>query len=89
MKNKIALESLALDLKRGSVFLNRNSQFAANQFLKEAVERKSEIDLKGLSSYIQKIILDLDKIIEEKNKSAKAENLLMYSTIIQNYALTL
>ena len=80
--NKIALESLAMDLKRASLFLNRKSDLAAKKFLNEALKRKSEIEISDLKSYIKKIILKIDRI---KNP----EDLLMYSTIIQNYTLTL
>lgn len=80
IKNRIALESLAMDLKRASIFLNRKSEAVGNRFLEEALKRKSEIEILDLKNYMKKIIWDLDNVSDP-------EKLLMYSTIIQNYIL--
>lgn len=78
MNNKYILESLASDLKRVALGLNRGSNTMAQRFLDEAIKRKSEIEIKMVAPYIKKIINQLDKNID-------AENALMFSTLIQNY----
>lgn len=78
MNNKYILESLASDLKRVALGLNRGSDKMAQRFLDEAIKRKAEVKMKMVAPYIKKIIDQLDKNIN-------AENALMFSTLIQNY----
>ncbi|OGK61198.1 hypothetical protein A3I56_03845 [Candidatus Roizmanbacteria bacterium RIFCSPLOWO2_02_FULL_43_10] len=78
MHDNYVLESLASDLKRVALGLHRGSNIMADRFLDEALKRKSEIEMKNLSPYIQNLLKRLSKNID-------AEDALMYSTIIQNY----
>ncbi|MDP3974434.1 MAG: hypothetical protein Q8P65_00410 [bacterium] len=78
MKNKFILESLASDLKRVAIGKQRGSDIMAQRFLKEAIKRKNEVDLKIVAGYIKKLLNNL-------NKDINAEDALMYSTLIQNY----
>lgn len=78
MKNKYILESLASDLKRVAIGLHRGSNAMAQRFLEEALKRKSEANLDDLAPYMKKLLSRLDKEI-------KADDALMYSTLIQNY----
>ncbi|MFH0749935.1 MAG: hypothetical protein V1917_03440 [Candidatus Gottesmanbacteria bacterium] len=80
MENKIALASLAMDLKRVALGLHRKSNTMANRFLHEAMKRKDEVDTKKLHPYMQHIFMKL-------NEQLDAEDALMYSTRIQNYVL--
>jgi len=77
-RTKIALASLAMDLKRVALGLHRGSNKMSERFLKEAVERRKEIDKKDVDLYIRNILKDLDQ-----NKDA--EDLLMYSILLENY----
>ncbi len=78
MKNKFILESLASDLKRVSLGLQRGSNIMAQRFLSEALKRKRETKSKDLAPYMKKLLKRL-------NNDLNAEDALMYSTLIQNY----
>lgn len=86
MRNqKIALESLSMDLKRVTLGLQRGSKKIVRQFTEEALQRKKEIDLKYVDSYIRKILGKLPVVLKEGDEKKKAEDLLMYSILLQNY----
>ncbi|EKE21149.1 MAG: hypothetical protein ACD_7C00334G0003 [uncultured bacterium] len=80
MKNKIALESMAMDLKRAALGYHNNSLKMAERFREEALVRKREINLKEVKPYLRLILQKTEKI--NKNSS---EDALMLSTLIQNY----
>jgi len=86
-KNKVALSSLALDLKRVAINYHHGSITTANRFFDEAMKRKKEIDQQKLKFHLRKILEDLDGLIFQKNKEKIAEDALMYSTLFQNAAL--
>lgn len=77
-KNKYILESLASDLKRVALGLQRGSDKMAKLFLTEALKRRKETELSELDPYMRKLLKNL-------NKNLDAEDALMYSTLIQNY----
>lgn len=83
-KNKIALSSLALDLKRMALGYFRGSDDMAKRFLQEAVTREKEIDRKLVKPYVRTILDRVESIGHKKNKLDIAENALMYSTLLQN-----
>ena len=86
MKNKFILESLSSDLKRVALGLNRGSMGMADRFTKEALERKKELDLKTIRPYMGKLLNKMEEALKNsKNPERKAEDALMYSTLIQNY----
>ena len=87
MKNKIALSSLAMDLKRIALGIYHNSPTTAEKFSQEAFSRISETDLKSMASYMKNIILKIKNDLPKPKTQQIAENFLMYSTIIQNYCL--
>jgi len=87
MNNKIALESLAMDLKRVAIGYHRGSLSMANRFYEEAVERKKEIDPSPLKPYIKKVLERIESLPSNSN-SQIAEEALMLSTLIQNYTQT-
>ena len=55
MKNEIILSSLAMDLKRVAIGINRGSFKMAERFCEEAMERKQELDLSNLKQYIKNL----------------------------------
>lgn len=69
------LSQLALDLKRSAIGSERVRGIFLNQFSKS----KKLVGINNFSNYIKKI-LDMNFLNTDK------ENLLMYSTILQNYA---
>lgn len=84
---KIALSSLALDMRRVAIGYNRGSSKMADRFLQEALKRKQEIDMTKIKPYLQKLLSKVDKIYDEKDEKQKAEDALMYSILFQNAAL--
>lgn len=87
MQNKIVLSSLALDLKRVALGLWRESYGTVDRFTQEALRRKNEADLSTLKTYMRLILEKLDTVLTNSNRQEKAEDALMYSTLIQNYVL--
>lgn len=85
MENKQKLEALASDLKRVSLGIQRHSYKMADRFAQEALARRNETAKSLLEPYMQKILKNLDELIQSANSDRKAEDALMYSTLIQNY----
>ena len=88
MNNKIALESLVMDLKRVALGYNRGSLKMANRFSEEALKRKNEIDLVNVKPYIKVLLTRLDIILTYKDPKKIADDTLMTSTLLQNYIHT-
>jgi hypothetical protein len=86
-KNKIALSSLAMDLRRAAMGYYRGSSKMADRFLQEAGKRKMEIDTTLIKPYLKGLISKLDDICKEEDDKQKAEDALMYSILFQNAAL--
>jgi len=78
MNNKIALESMAMDLKRVALGYHNNSTKMAERFHEEAMLRKNEVNIKDVKPYLRSVLKRTEKI----NTSDEA---LMLSTLIQNY----
>lgn len=87
-KNKIALESLSMDLKRVAIGYQRESLAMAERFYKEALLRKSEVDTSAVKPYI-KTVLDKIESLQNQNHEELAENALVFSILIQNYSRSL
>lgn len=78
--------SLSNDLYRVASLAQRGSMNAANRFLLESKRWTNELKGYNLKGYLKKIVLDLEKedcCLDE----ARAEKLLMYSVLLQNYSL--
>ena len=86
--NRIALSSMAMDLKRVALGYHRGSNIMAERFLEEALKRKNDLDISKLKPYLKKIIQNLERIQSQKDKHEVAEYALLCSTLIQNAALT-
>lgn len=86
-KNRIALSSLALDLKRVAVGYHRGSFAMADRFLEEAQKRSEEIDISIVKPYVAKLLANMKKISQKKEKIA--DDALLYSILFQNASLRL
>lgn len=82
----VILGSLAMDLKRVSLGLQRGSLTMAQRFAKEALERKREINRKMVDPYIVRLLTEMEKKIKNLKSERVAEDILMYSVLFQNYA---
>jgi len=82
---KLAIQSMAMDLKRVSLGLQRNSLTMAERFLEEARKRKKEINLSAYPDYIARLVQKVSTLrLKEKDKLS--EDCLMYSILLQNFA---
>lgn len=86
-KNRLALSSLAMDLKRVALGYHRGSDAMAERFFKEAIKRRDEIDKALVKPHIRKILDNLKFLWRQKNHKDIAEDALMYSTLLQNASL--
>lgn len=86
-KNKIAMSSLAMDLKRAAIGYYRGSDSMADRFFEEALKRRKEIDMENVKPHIKKLLQDFVNIRLTKDKQKAAEDALMYSTLFQNSSL--
>lgn len=87
MNNKLALASLAMDLKRTATGYHRGSVKTGERFFREALQRKEEIDIENVKPYLQKLLKQLSTIDFEEEKEKVAEKALTYSILFQNAAL--
>jgi len=84
--DKITLQSLASDLKRIALSIQRNSPKNAQRFQGEAfkwLQESKNGSVKNNDS-IKKILGKVERCLAQRNNLKKAEDLLMYSTLIQN-----
>lgn len=86
-KNKLALSSLAMDLKRVALGYYRGSDAMAERFFEEALKRRKEINQKSVKPYVRRILNNLEAIKSQKLHKEIAEDALMYSTLLQNASL--
>lgn len=86
---KIALSSMALDLRRVALGYNRGSHAMAERFLDEAISRKKEIDPLMVKPYISKLLNKVLRLKSEESDQNKAEDALLYSILFQNAAVKL
>ncbi|KKP58096.1 MAG: hypothetical protein UR52_C0022G0003 [Candidatus Gottesmanbacteria bacterium GW2011_GWA1_34_13] len=86
MTNQIILASLAMDLKRAALGLNRKSYPMAQRFLLEAIKRKKELNQQTLLPYIKEVLNQIEQL-PNRDINHQSEDALMYSTLIQNYAV--
>jgi hypothetical protein len=86
MKQKILIESLAMDLLRVALGLHRGSVKMADRFKQEALERYREINEDPIEdAYLENLLMKMKSVLESKKKD-KHEDILMYSILFQNFA---
>lgn len=86
MDQKIIISSLALDLRRVAQGLHRGSLASATRFKQEALNRGQELENLVDDKYLRKLWSNTKKSLEE-NSDRAAEDILMYSTLFQNFAV--
>ena len=85
-KNKIAIESLSMDLLRVALGYHRGSIKMADRFSQEALKRIGEIHKEATEPYFTVILNKLQKVLLKKEEDRIAEDALMYSVLCRNYA---
>ncbi len=86
-RNKIAIESLSMDLLRVALGHHRGSVKMAERFSEEALRWVGEIDREKIKPYFVTILEKLPQVLSNENKDSTAEDALMYSTLCRNYSL--
>lgn len=86
---KMLIGSLSNDLYRVASLTHRGSIQAAMRFLLEAKKWSSELADHDFEKYIEDIISNLNSNNKIVLNDELAEKLLMYSVLLQNYALHL
>jgi hypothetical protein len=84
--NKIAIESLSMDLLRVALGYHKGSTKMAERFSQEALNRIDEIQITDVKPYFAKILNKLPNALSGKDKHEVAEDALMYSVLCRNYA---
>lgn len=84
--NKIAIESLSMDLLRVALGYHRGSKSMAKRFSEEASKRISEIDTTSVKPYFAKLLTEISFVMSGKDTNKIAEDALMYSVRCKNYA---
>lgn len=82
----IIISSLSMDLKRVSLGLYKKSFSLSDRFKIEALARIDELEVKILPTYIQSVVRKTKKILKEDAVNT-AEDILMYSILLQNYTV--
>lgn len=83
---RVIVESLAMDLKRVALSLYRGSFTMADRFKQEALKRESELENQEIDSYLKNLLKKTRKVLSDQN-AGRADDILMYSTLFQNFAL--
>ena len=81
---KDSLAALTLDLKRVALALHRNSSETAQRFLDEALKRRAEIKLTDVDRRTKLLLVNFPDILDQKDSSRYAEDMLMYSILLTN-----
>ena len=87
MNTKFILGSLAQDLYRVGESCHSRSMKTADIFMIEAQKRIGELKNATIKQYLRDHLTHIKMLPNVKNIDKKAEDALMYSTIIQNYCL--
>ncbi len=85
-KQKVIIESLAMDLKRLALGLYRGSYIMADKFRIEALKREGELKTFKLDSSMKNLLAKSENTLRGIDKQT-AEDALMFSTLFQNYAV--
>ena len=85
-KNKIAIESLSMDLLRVALGYHRGSSKMAKRFSEEARNRVGEIEKSKVKPYFVRILNKLPSVLSQSDEMKLAEDALMYSVLCKNYA---
>lgn len=86
MNDKVAIESLSMDLMRVALGYHRNSIKIVDRFSEECIKRISEVNKSKVKPYFAKILDKIPHILSGTDIDRKAEDALMYSILCKNYA---
>ncbi len=82
---KVIIQSLAMDLKRVALGLQRGSLGMARRFKEEALQREHELEQQELTDYLKKLVINSKAALQIQTPHIQ-DDVLMYSTLFENYA---
>lgn len=85
-RNKVAIESLSMDLLRTALGYHKGSRKMADRFKEEALKRCSEIQISKLRPNFVRILNKIQSTLSSSYEDRTAEDALMYSILCKNYA---
>lgn len=85
MNQKIIIESLSMDFLRVALGLHRGSFKMAAKFKEEALKREEELESQPVNDYLRKLLKGTRKTLKSQEEGV-AEDFLMYSILLQNFA---
>ena len=90
MNTQQVLLALSSDLHRICNSILRSSDQVTESFSMESKRWLLELDKERVKSYMLNILDEIDKnLLTSQNNKAKAEQCLLYSTLLRNYAQTI
>lgn len=84
---KFLLFSLVNDLKRAALALHRKSPQTAKTFTQEALKTIEQIEKKTVNTYLLPLLAKTGSLLRQNASRDLAENLLLQSTLLQNFAI--
>ena len=81
------LAALSMDLKRVALASYNHSFKVADRFIQESLAKKNKIDATAQRSHVRRLLTSLDSVLSQKDTAKRAEDALLYSTLLQNAAL--
>jgi hypothetical protein len=86
-QTQLLIGSLSSDLYRVANMVGKGSFAAADRFFLEAKKWSSQLSGARVKNHISKIIFNINEDTSKELTLEKAEKLLMYSVLLQNYVL--
>lgn len=80
------LESISLDLKRIALGIYHQSPETVLRFCAEIPKREKELTNEDLEPYLSSLIEKTNDVLKAIDSDRAAEDALMYSTLLHNYA---
>ncbi|MBI2590255.1 MAG: hypothetical protein HYW33_00020 [Candidatus Blackburnbacteria bacterium] len=84
--NKFLIGSIVSDLRRASLYMHLGSLSTASHFAHEAIETKKRVNMEMISPHVARILEETEKTLKKPDGDHKAEDILMYSILLQNFA---
>ncbi len=84
----VPLAALSMDLKRVALASHSHSQKVADRFIQESLAKKNKLDPATQRPHVRRLLTTLDAMLSQKDTAKLAEDALLYSTLLQNAAMS-
>ena len=86
MDTKILTAALSMDLLRVAIGLHQGSLKMAERFREEALKLSDSLENMPCDDYLKRLVRNSKKVLNRKDDKV-AEDALMYSVLLQNFAV--